>query len=402
MNPTTRRQFLTGLAGAAVVGVAGCTVEYNGPGAGRLPSGGVPALQDIQPGDADVQADTVEQLKHHASQNDGRVVWLPSENLYDFSGTTLTVTDVTIASGRSSSTGGATILTEDEGTSSPAWAGGSNGTGLIRMEDNARITGVEIRGPHTSVTEHQAIPGYFPFAPGSEAERERWREARFARGIHIQGDNCRVDNSEVWAFSVQGIAVGGEGAVSNAIVAYSHVHNTMMTSYGYCVDIRHGDVTVYKSYLDAARHAMCGSGHADANYYVLESTIGPWTSSHPLDMHRVGENESGSSDPSDSNWEQRAGGTMLVRGSDILAKRVPDLPFINHNQGGGTPHARIRGVPLDGFYFEDNRCSHPGIGAGIEQSGVPSRYTRDEHGFVNIYSSGNQWANPFEAVQQIP
>lgn len=396
-------------AGAALTSSAGCLETLGvvqrprGPGNGTVPGGGVPALQDIQPEDATHQATTVGELQDHAQQNDGRIVWIPNGQTLDLSGQDLTISGITIASGRSAEgRNGAVITTSDEGNNSPAWGGGDGGVGLITMEDNARLTGVEVRGPHTNVTDHSAIPGYFPFAPGGASARRRWREARFARGINVAGNNVSIDNAEIWGFSVQGIAVGSERFAENCSIAYCRIHNTMMTSYGYCIDVRHGTCTVYRTYMDAARHAMCGSGYADANYTCIECTIGPWTSSHPIDMHRVGENTSGSSDPAANDYQYRAGGTILLRRCDLIANRVPDLPMINHNRGGSTPHVTIRGVPGDMFLMEGCRCSHESPSAGVTQSGVPGRYQPNEQGYVNMNLSGNQWGVGFQQLNQVP
>ena len=407
MSAITRRRFLTGVAGAAAIGIAGCTVEYSGGGvvgSGSVPDGGAPTLQEITEADADVTVTSADELIELARSGGGLVIWIPSKTKIDLTGRNLIIDNTTIASGRNREQSGAVLTTSDEGFNSPAWSGGSGSYGLITMRNNARLTGVVVQGPHTDIQDHPAMPGYFPFAPGGSSARREWRRERFARGITVQGDNVRIDNNEIWGWGVQGVAVGPEGFVANCEVAYCHIHNCMMTSYGYCVDVRHGDCTVYRSYLDAARHAMCGSGMGDSNYYVVESTIGPWTSSHPLDQHRVGENVSGSSDPDAVDYRYRAGGTVLVRGCHIMPTRVPDLPFINHNRGGTAPHVRIRGVPGDAVYFEDNVCGHDSLGDAVKQSGdgIPGRYSPDENGYVRINASGNEFGRTFEPFQSVP
>lgn len=396
---------VTGITAAtALVSTAGCLdlMGLGGPSGGAIPAGGAPSLQTVSEDDADVVVHSVDALIDYAARGGGLVIWIPAGLELDFSGRDLVIRGTTVASGRSKNGEGAIIRTTDEGANSPVWGGGS-GTGFIRIEDGGRLTGVMVQGPHTNVTDHPVLRGYFPFAPGGESARRRWRRARFARAISVVGDNVRIDNCEIAYFSVQGICVGPEGFVENCVIAYCHVHNTLMTSYGYCVDVRHGDCTVYRSYLDAARHAMCGSGYADSNYSVVETTFGPWATNHPIDMHRVGNNTDGSSDPDAIDYTYRAGGTILIRDCDIMPVRVPDLPFINHNQGGGTPHVSIRGVPKDGFYFENNRCAHPSPDRGIAQSGIPGRYVRDGAGWVNMnVSDNNQWEMGFEALESVP
>lgn len=404
---------------ALAAGSAGCFYYYptggSGGGSGggqgsqlsgRVPGGGVPSLQEYTQSDAAHSARSVEELKRHASATDGRIVWLPNES-YDFTGQDLHLTgNITLASSRSPDSPGAVLHTSDEGASSPAWSGGS-GTGLISIPgDNVTLSGVELRGPHTNEEDHHALAGYFPFAPGSSrSARDRWRRQRYARGVTITGDNVTISNCDIHGFGVQGISVGNsERAPQNVTIAYCSLTNFLMTSYGYCVDVRHGDVQLYRTYMDAARHHIVTSGMGDANYNALECTFGPWCTSHPIDSHRVGENQSGSSDPSARDYTYRAGGRLVVKGSLVLANRVPDLGFINFSRGSTVPHVRVRGVPGDGFYFEGNKCSHAGIEAGIEQSqdGIPGRLETDEYGFANMYISGNEWDVNFDALGRIP
>ena len=135
---------------------------------------------------------------------------------------------------------------------------------------------------------------------------------------------------------------------------------------------------------------------ADAGYLVTESVFGPWFIGHPIDMHRVNENTSGSSNPDDRDYEWRAGGTMSVTDSDVMARRVPDLPFINHNQGGGFPAVHIRGVPENVFEFKNNRVAHGDPDSAIKQSGINGIYTPNENGYRHMDIGENQWGFEFE------
>lgn len=408
-TPTvSRRSLLKAGAAATAVGVAGCIAPppTSGGGAGPIHggvAGGSHAMQDLTENDTDYTATTTGQLLRHIEAADGRSVWLPPGNHYDYSGRDLTLTNITIASGRNKDQMGAIITTTDQGASSPAWNGG-NGTGFITAENNVRITGVGIKGPHTNVTDHPVISGYFPFAPGGESAREQWRRARFARGIAIYGNNVTIDNCDIWGFGVQGISVGSNGNPPQGVeIRYCSITNCMMTSYGYGVDVRHGHPVIYRCYFDATRHSICGSGMGDCGYSVIECTFGPWTTSHQIDQHRVGNNGSGSSNPSDIDYRYRAGNMMYVKGCTIIPTRVPDLPFINHNRGGSTPHVHIRGVPKDGLYFEGNTVGHHGPDAGVEQSGIPGEYQPDGNGYVNInIGPENTWGVQFPQMQQVP
>lgn len=395
-------------AGVTLASSAGCLGLFSPPpgsGAGGMaPGGAVPHRQEIFPQDAHATATSVGELQNYVDEfNDGEIVWLPNEGTYDLTGSDLLLENVTVASGRTEGQSGAQIISNDEGSNSPVWAGGSNDRGLIQLGDNARLTGVEVRGPHHSEYDHPGLQGYFPFAPqSSRSARDSWRSQRYARGVSIRGDNVSVDNCEIWAFSVQGIAVGSNSDTpTNTMIRQCAIHSCMMTSYGYAIDVRHGNPTVFQCYFDSTRHSMNGSGMADAGYHVQECTFGPWTASHQIDMHAVKDNVSGSSDSSARDYRHRAGGRMVVRGCVIMPTRVPDTDPINHNRGGSTPHVHIRAVPEE-FYFINNTCGHSGIESGIRQTGVPGSYETNSNGFTNMHIEGNSWNNTFEAMQQVP
>ena len=163
-----------------------------------------------------------------------------------------------------------------------------------------------------------------------------------------------------------------------------------MEALGYAVDVRHGDPLIAYSLFNATRHSINGSGMADSSYRVIDCTFGPLTAGHLVDQHAVKNNQSGSSSRDAKDYRHRAGGRMLVRGCDFMTEQVPELPFL-YRSGNRTPHATVRGVPDDGFYFEDNRCSHGSLTSAVTQRGVPGSYPRDENDFTRIYASGNQF-----------
>lgn len=411
MTHKNRRRFITAV-GAGTFALAGCFYPVptgpgpgSGPGLnGHVPGGGIPSLQEYTQNDATHVARTTQEIQEHAQYTDGRIVWLPNDS-YDATGTSFTLEGITLASGRSPDSAGAVIYTTDEGADSHTWSAG-DGHGLITVGTNATLSGVELQGPAVDNYDHHVLGGYFPFAPQDRrSARDQWRKARYSRGVTITGDNATVSNCDIRGFSVQAISVGdSNNSPQNVTIAYNSLTQSLMTSLGYAVDVRHGDPTIYRCYMDATRHSLVTSGMADANYHVLESTFGPWTLSHPIDSHRVGENTSGSSDPSATDYRYRAGGTLVVKDSLIIANRVPDLPFINFQRGNTVPHVRIRGVPLDGFYLEGCRLSHGSLDDAIDQSqdGIPGRVQTDQNGFANINVGQNEWGVAFESLNQIP
>ncbi len=402
-----RRQFLkrtaATAAGTTLASSAGCLQLLGLSGSPTGLNGG-PTFQDVQREDADIVAESASTLEAEINRGGGRIIWIPSDTAIDLSGRNLTLRHVTIASGRSDDGSGALLATSDRGRGSPTMS-----NALFTLEEGGRLTGVTIRGPHWNYTASPVIPGYIPFAPGeTRPERARWRSDWYARGVSMQADSSQFDNCELWGFST-GIMVGSRESPASPSILYSALHNCMMTSAGYPIDVNRGTPTIYRCAFDAYRHAICGYGTADAGYLAIECDFGPHASSHPIDMHRIGENESGANDESALRWQWRAGGTMLVRNSIIRPTRVVDQrhhnganagpyepdPYINHNRGGFTPHVLIRGAPADGIYLEGNQCAHPDPETGIDQSSFPGRQRMNEFGWHNIFTQQNQWDVPF-------
>ena len=399
----SRRRFLqqaaAAAAGTALVSSAGC-LDLFGLGGGRpggVSGGAIPHRQEIQAEDADVAVGSEGDLREQVDQQDGRVIWVPADAEIDLTGDDLYIENVVVASGRGEGERGGVIFSEDVGSNSPTWDGGSTSRGLIELGNNARLTGLEIRGPHHSVQDHPQMPSYIPFAPqSSRSARDAWRAERYARGVSVRGHNVTIDNCEIWAFATQAIAVGAsQFTPENTVISHCHVHNALMSSLGYGVDVRHGHPQIHRCYFDACRHCVNGSGFADAGYYLTESIIAPWVSNFPIDMHGVHDNIDGTTNPDDRNYRWRAGGTMVVRNCDIMPTHVPDLGFINRRAGNQTPHVHVRAVPEDGFFFENNRCAHSDPQTALNQSGIQGVYSPNEEGYRNLYYSGNQWGVDF-------
>ena len=404
MAEQSRRSLLKHLgatAGAISIGsLAGCVIFPPDPtgssGGGLVPGGEIPTVQTVHREDADVVVETADALEDELSLSDGQIIWVPTDATIDLAGRNLTIRNTVLASGRSEGESGALITTDDRGIDSPA-----RDPAMVEIEDGGRITGVELRGPHWDYTDSAVIPAYIPMAPGgSYGVRQQWRDDWYTRAISIRGENAQVDNCEIWGWSA-GIAVGGSSTSVSPDILHCAIHNCMMTSAGYPIDVRRGTPTIYRCWFDAYRHALNGSGLADAGYIAIECTFGPHTSSHVLDMHRVDNNQSGSSNPTDLRYHQRAGATMLVRDSQIMPTNIVDDSFhnegngyINHRPGGETPHVHVRGIPYDGFYLENNACAHPNPDTGVNQSGTDG-YATDGNGWHNIAVGDNQWGVDF-------
>ena len=411
MSNQSRRSFLkrigTTASAAGLAAVAGCVVAPPDPtgssGGAAAPGGDIPHRQALSPDDADVEVTTADQLESEAAAADGRVIWIPNDTTIDLTGQDLSLENVVVASGRGEGNTGGIITTTDQGSNSPVWDGGTE-RGLIHMDNNSRLTGLAVLGPHQTVQDHPRLAAYFPMPDGGRGARDSWRAQRYARGISMHGSNTSVDNCEVGYFSVQCIAVGSSSGdpPENVVIAHSYLHNAAMESLGYPVDVRTGHPQIHRCYFDGYRHAVNGSGYATAGYFVTECTFGAWKVSFPVDMHGVFENVSGSSDPSADDYANRAGGTMVVDSCRFMGHRIPDLPFISRRAGGESTHATIRAIPADGFWFTNNVCTHNGPEDGVAQRNIPGGYSTDGNGYYNVHVEGNEWNVPSEEGQQIP
>jgi hypothetical protein len=399
------------LTGSAAIGLAGCVDEDNPAfdvanplarsAGGTTPGGEIPTYQDVYREDADVIVADAGTLEQELAAGNGQIVWVDSDTHIDMTGQNATLDNTVLASGRSEGDSGALITTDDRGMDSL-----TRDPALFEVGEGARITGVELRGPHYDFTDSDVIPGYIPMAPGGSYDvRQQWRDDWYARAISVRGENSQVDNCEIWGWSA-GIAVGSQSTEVSPDIMYNAIHNCMMTSAGYPIDVRHGTPVIYRCWFDAYRHAVNGSGLSDAGYYVLECTFGPHASSFPIDMHRVDENQSGSSDSGALDYRSRAGGTMVVQDSQVMPTNIVDdsyhnegSGYVNHRPGGETPHVHVRGIPADGFWFEGNVCAHPDPQTALNQT-IPDGYSGDENGWYDIYENGNEWGVDFSDTDE--
>lgn len=355
--------------------------------------GPIPVAPDIDPNDADTVATTPDKLEREATSGSGKIIWIPGDARIDFTGRSI-VTQNIIASNRSNQHPGGMIYTNDMGDRSAAYNGGA-GVGMITLEGVGRTSGLRLRGPTYDYWDHPKYPGFIEQKSASEYT------AMLSRGITILSSQARVDNCEIYGFSTQGIVVGAKEIVANPAIHYNAIHNNMQTHYGYGVDVKRGMPHIFRCWFDAHRHAINGFGYADSSYLVEECTIGPHTSSHVIDMHGVHNNSGGSSNPSAFNWRFRAGGTMRVINSSVMA--LETIPPAWPHGGSRTELMHIRGVPKNGAILQGNQFAHPGppdgnngVGTQVYQSTIPSGVATNALGYVNIEWEGNQWNLDFD------
>lgn len=383
-----RRNFLKATAGVGIAGaLAGCftPVPTGGPGgAGGVPPAEIPVQPAVQRDQADVIVNSMDGLVSEARSGSRRVIWIEAGQ-YELRESF--VTRNTIASGRGQDSGVATINVPVSGVRSEAYRGGE-ADGVIELEDEGRVSGIQLVGNEVGAHDHPRYDGYHPQPSGSRAERFAYYDRHHGRGINILGRGCSVDNSVITHFATQCVVVGNSSTAVSPIISACHLANSMMSSAGYGVDVKRGRARVQNTYINATRHAICGFGHPDSGYELSNVVLGPDHSGHIVDMHRLGNNlETTSSNPSSEIWRHRAGRLMTIDGCEFRsATRIQE-------EGGGHNSAmRVRGVPAEGVSFVNNLLPWDSLDSALEQTGIPDAFQDQlgDLGFTSLSADGNQ------------
>lgn len=387
-----RRGFLraAGAAAAGGVALAGCTETgenrpRGGPGGqggqGGAPPADVPVRPAVQRQEADEIVTDTATLIEEARSGSGRVIWVEGEHEL----TESFATSNWIASGRGQEQETtATLYTDIQAENSEAYRGGE-GDGMITLEDAGRLTGVQLIGPARGAYDHPRYDGYYPYPEGDRSERFHFYARHHARGVTILGQGCSVDNCEISHWPTQGIVVGDSETAVNPAIHHNSIHNCMLSSAGYCVDIKRGHPQIIECYMNATRHAICGFGYADCSYTLENLTFGPDHSAHIVDMHGLHNNlDTVSEDPSSEIYRYRAGGQMNVSGCEFQNHRLIE------EEGGGVNEAvHVRGVPAEGFHFQNNVLPWEDHREAINQTTLPDDISMNDFGLAGIFLQGN-------------
>lgn len=400
----SRRTFLKGIGAVGITAaIAGC----GGPqGAGGFGSGGAAggvangfAYEDpaVAPEDATHTVTTPDAFAtavNAGTPDDPAIVRIPPDAAIDLSNRSFVLDNVVIASSRQaeSESGdgdghgnghpGGMLYTTSIGAQSTAHSGGP-GTGLLTLTDKARLTGIRLRGPTSAVYDHPMFSGYIPQPSGSRSERMAFYDRYRARGITVSSDTVQIDNCEIFGWSDQGISVGQKGHPVNPQINNSSIHDCMMTSAGYGVDVQCGHPVVSQCYFNATRHAVAGFGYPDAGYTLQNCVFGPANALFQVDMHYLGENIGGSADPSAYNYRYRSGGLMRILGCTFTSTHV--IRAANFAGGKPTPAIVIGGIPKEGVVIHGNTFSHPPPGNNpsvFNQSTTPGSHSLGPNGFA--------------------
>lgn len=383
-----RRIFIRGAIGLSGAGsFAGCvSLCPPGIGGGGVPPAEIPVQPAVSPSEASVVVSSMDELAAEAGSGSGRVIWIEGGQ-YELR--QQVVTRNIIASGRGQDAGIAVIHVPTKGTNTFAYKGTSHdGDGAIVLEDGGRLTGVHLIGAEQGAHDHPRYDGYHPKPSGSRSERFAYYGRHHARGVHVIGRGCSVDNCEISHFATQLITVGNASSAVSPIINSNYLHNSMMSSAGYGVDVKRGHPRIKGCHINATRHSIDGFGHHDCGYTVQNTTFGPDHSSHILDMHRLGINiDRVSSSPSSDIWRYRAGGRIVADGCEFQSSTV-----IEEEGGHTNPAVHVRGVPADGVTFTNNALPWGSLSSALKQSGIPREFSDQvgELGFTNLRASGNR------------
>lgn len=432
----SRRRFLATAAVAGASALAGCGDDESrrrrGAGAGGVPSGigNTPASGGVGSGfayntpavtkqDATHVARTADQLdaaleSTEASSNSMVVIWVPADAAIDYTGRDHHISNAIIASSRYSDSGsgssgghaGGIIYSNSIGADSAAYYGGRV-PGTFELGDNARLTGIRLRGPTSNVSGHPLFPGYIPYPRNVGGNHTPYYDSYRARGITITGQNVQVDNCEIFGWAQHGIMVEGPRSYQRdmkqitPVINNCSIHDNAMTSSGYGIVTSTGHFFAKNCFLTRNRHSIAGDGKPDAGYTLSGCFFGPVQSLFPTDMHYLGENNGNSSDPGSYNYRYRSGGLMRILNCTYTSAHV--FEKANFSGGNKTPAIVIAGIPLHGVEVRGCRFVHsPPPSSGVfSQARTPGRHSEGPLGFVrwNIKNNRYNINVPYEVGQ---
>ena len=175
---------------------------------------------------------------------------------------------VTLASDRGSSGSLGALIFSDEFRTAP----------LITVTgDNARVTGIRLRGPDPKLRmEHHGRSftnpafgsSYYYLFPTSD-------------GITCAKNSLVVDNCEIYGWSHGGVYLSSG---SGHRVHHSHLHHNQRHGLGYGVVINTAFVTIDHNLMDNNRHSIAGTGRPGSGYEAMHNVALERANSHLFDM----------------------------------------------------------------------------------------------------------------------
>lgn len=241
--------------------------------------------------------------------------------------------------------------------------------------DDARITGLRIRGPMSDKL------------PPPEVS-----EGYDSRGIRITGENVEIDNNDIWNFSRSVILIHKREGIHFVHVHHNYIHHSSRMFYhpdcdrrnsggaflcGISYGVSVGNVKnaiIEANIFSHHRHAING-GSPNTNYEARYNLVLKTFYSHPFDVHGICQSERCEKS---CLWpDQSCSG--YIAGEKIL---VHQNTFLN----SGAPAVKIRAKPQKGARIACNRFQQ-NRGDAVIQSGIPEEYQLKTDGNVELASN---------------
>jgi len=237
-----------------------------------------------------------------------------------------------------------------------------------QYESDVRVTGLQLRGPHTE--------GYFdpddpPYEPGYEAE--------MSSGIWVYNidtsKNVEVDNCHLWGWTVGAVRIGAGDLATGAHVHHCSIHTNAMEHLGYGIDLRNGKSLIEYNYFDLNRHCICAVGDPTNGYEARHNVVDDRTVAHAFDMH--GDSEV-------------AGGTIDIHHNTFRYENEVEGDADEYRDGSPQEYIHIRGPPedrcdMDNNWFLNKDKPDAGTTGGAESA----YYQTNVDSWTNMYESNN-------------
>ncbi|WP_017975022.1 hypothetical protein [Actinopolyspora halophila] len=233
--------------------------------------------------------------------------------------------------------------------------------------DRVRFTGLRIQGPrHADYWDPEGNEG----DPSEHQEYENY----LIGGIHFLGENCRVDNCQLYGFTHAAVSVGAKGYPVSARVDHSSIHNNPMEHFGYGVNLYNGESVIEWNYFDYNRHSIAGFGYEENGYTARYNLVGAHPISHAFDMHGLNQNNGDG---------EVAGGTINIHHNTF--RFTHDV----HPDNRAQEAIAIRGVPADRCDIDNNWFYHDSKPTEVNKQG--NAYRQENEKWMHVWASGNHF-----------
>ena len=257
--------------------VYGCVPDNTGPlGGGSGYSRAVTSGKHV--------AASVEQLRERlASAESGQTVYIPGEEVLDFTQAVLSEdfvlvvpAGVTLAGERGSGGSRGALLKSDSFQTSPLILVGGPGV---------RITGLRIQGPdpgRSLAHWRRSFSSLYKTQREGLPEHEYFYRLPTSRGVLTEHDDLEVDNCELSGWSAAAIFLA---AGRGHHVHHNHIHHNQRKGLGYGVS--HGTAFSLIEYnlFGWNRHSIAGTGSPPSGYTARHNLEAGPSLSHSFDMH---------------------------------------------------------------------------------------------------------------------